>query len=246
MFNKCHKLKEIKGIENFNTSNVTNMISMFNECYELEYLNLFNFDTSNVTDMECMFAVCQKLKKIQGISKFNTSKVINMKIMFCGCEVIEFLDLSNFDTSNVKNMDNMFSYCYKLKEIKGIENFNLLNLTNADEIFEECNELKNREELEFSFGENINPNIHSMDELNVERKDITINFTSTDQKIKYSLNCCNLDVFSLIKEKLCLKFDELKNKKIFFLSNGNILKKKLTLEQNKIKDGEQILICINE
>ena len=52
--------------------------------------------------------------------------------------------------------------------------------------------------------------------------------------------------FPQSKKKLCLKFAELKNKKIFFLSNGNILKKNLTLEQNKIKDGEQILICINE
>ena len=52
--------------------------------------------------------------------------------------------------------------------------------------------------------------------------------------------------FPQSKKKLCLKFAELKNKKIFFLSNGNILKKKLTLEQNKIKDGDQILICINE
>ena len=245
LFNGCSSLKQIEFIS-FDTSQVKNMNSMFQECNELEYMNLSNFNTSNVTDMGHMFAICQKLKKIQGISKFNTSKVINMKIMFCGCEVIEFLDLSNFDTSNVKNMDNMFSYCYKLKEIKGIENFNLLNLTNADEIFEECNDLRNYEELVFLFGENNNPNIQSMDELNVERKDLTINFTSIDQRIKYSMNCCNLDVFSSIKEKLCLKFAELKNKKIFFLSNGNILKKNLTLEQNKIKDGEQILICINE
>ena len=29
MFNKCHKLKEIKGINKFNTNEVTNMNSMF-------------------------------------------------------------------------------------------------------------------------------------------------------------------------------------------------------------------------
>ena len=47
MFNECHKLKEIKGINNFNTSKVTNMKAMFNECHELEYLDLSNFDTSS-------------------------------------------------------------------------------------------------------------------------------------------------------------------------------------------------------
>ena len=222
------------------------MSMMFQGCDKLEYLNLSNFDTSNVTDMKAMFAVCKNLKKIQGINKFNTSKVIDMKEMFVGCMRIEYLDLSCFDTSNVKNMDNMFSYCYKLKDIKGIKDFNLSNLTNADEVFEECNKLNNYEELVFLFGENNNPNFQPIDELNVERKDITVNFISIDQKIKCSINCCNLDVFSTLKEKLCDKFDALKNKQIFFLSDGNVLKKNLTLEQNKIKDGAQILICIND
>ena len=29
MFNECYELKEIKGINNFNTSKVTSMIAMF-------------------------------------------------------------------------------------------------------------------------------------------------------------------------------------------------------------------------
>ena len=36
MFNQCHKLKEIKGINKFITNKVTNMRAMFQECYELE------------------------------------------------------------------------------------------------------------------------------------------------------------------------------------------------------------------
>ena len=48
MFNECHKLKQIKGINKFNTNIVTNMRVMFQECYELEYLDLSNFNTSNV------------------------------------------------------------------------------------------------------------------------------------------------------------------------------------------------------
>ena len=51
MFNKCHKLREIKGINNFNTINVIKMNSMFQECNELLSLDLSNFNTNNVTDM---------------------------------------------------------------------------------------------------------------------------------------------------------------------------------------------------
>ena len=58
MFNECHKLKEVKGINKFNTGKVNNMNAMFQFCYEIENLDLSNFDTSNVIDMGWMFFDC--------------------------------------------------------------------------------------------------------------------------------------------------------------------------------------------
>ena len=40
MFNEYLKLKEIKGIDKFNTSEVTTMKGMFQWCQEIKYLNL--------------------------------------------------------------------------------------------------------------------------------------------------------------------------------------------------------------
>jgi surface protein len=70
MFAKCYKLKEIKGINKFNTNQVTNMSTMFGKCNELEYLDLSNFNTSKVNDMECMFNECYKIKYL-GLSNFS-------------------------------------------------------------------------------------------------------------------------------------------------------------------------------
>ena len=50
-FNQCNKLKEIIGFNNFNTSKVTNMKAMFQECNELEFIDISNFNTSNTTDI---------------------------------------------------------------------------------------------------------------------------------------------------------------------------------------------------
>ena len=75
MFDKCHKLKEIKGINYFNTSNAIQMAGMFAECKELEYIDLSNLNTSNVTDMSILFNECYKLKEIKGINNFNTSNI---------------------------------------------------------------------------------------------------------------------------------------------------------------------------
>ena len=66
----CSKLKEIKGINKFNTSKVDNMRYMFYNCEELEYLDLSNFKTSQVNYMGNMFYDCKKLKELD-ISNFS-------------------------------------------------------------------------------------------------------------------------------------------------------------------------------
>ena len=74
-------------------------------------LGLNNFDTSKVTDMSSMFKDCTSLKKLD-LSSFDTSKVTNMNCMFYGCRSMKKLDLSNFNTKNVTNMRGLFSYSH--------------------------------------------------------------------------------------------------------------------------------------
>ena len=142
MFCQCKKLKEIKGLNNFNTSKVTNMGSLFGFCNELEYLDLSSFDTSNVTDISRMFSLCGKLKEIKGLNKFNTSKVTDMYALFSMCSQFECIDVSNFDTSNVKTIGFMFDSCSNLKEIKGLNNFNTTKATSMDGLFQSCQNLE--------------------------------------------------------------------------------------------------------
>ena len=74
-----------------NTSNVTGMYGIFNDCSGLTSLDISNFDTSNVT---------------------------NMNSMFINCTGLTSLDVSNFDTSKVTDMNSMFSDCKKLNAIR--------------------------------------------------------------------------------------------------------------------------------
>ncbi|EME8125041.1 BspA family leucine-rich repeat surface protein, partial [Enterococcus faecium] len=52
------RLQEITGLENLDTSQVTNMNYMFYNCWSLQSLDLSSFDTSQVTDMSYMFSSC--------------------------------------------------------------------------------------------------------------------------------------------------------------------------------------------
>ena len=120
-------------LSSFDTSNVTNMHSMFSCCKSLKELNLSNFDTSKVTVMEDMFYCCKSLKELN-LSNFDTNKVINMSNMFYKCFSLEELDLSSFNTSKVKDMGSMFSYCEGLKELD-ISSFNTSSVTNIKSMF---------------------------------------------------------------------------------------------------------------
>ena len=93
-------------LSSFDTSNVTNMQSMFqaSEITSLE-LDLSSFDTSNVTNMNYMFQGVN-LEKLD-LTSFDTSNVKYMSGMF-EMVTIGTLDLSSFDTSNVTDMRDMF------------------------------------------------------------------------------------------------------------------------------------------
>ena len=131
MFSECYKLKKIKGINNFNTANATELIASFQGCRELEYLDLTNFDTSKVIDMSCLFSQCFALKEIKGINNFNTANVTNMIAMFQGCNELVNLDLSNFNTAKVTIMSYMFNQCFELQYLN-ISNFNISFVTNME------------------------------------------------------------------------------------------------------------------
>ena len=80
MFYNCNKLKEIKGINKFNTNNVTKMNTMFQQCAELISLDLSNFNTSQVTEMDHMFNEYNKLEYLN-ILNFNIKYNCNIKNM---------------------------------------------------------------------------------------------------------------------------------------------------------------------
>ena len=122
--------------------NATSCLFMFRNCWSLESLDLNNFDTSQVTEMGGMFFWCVTLKSLD-LSFFNTSKVTSMFNMFRNCYSLAQLDVSNFNTSKVTSMNAMFSGCSKLTSLD-LSSFNTSIITNTIEMicmFERCNSL---------------------------------------------------------------------------------------------------------
>lgn len=135
-FNNFTKLKKIDGIENLNTSNVTDMGWMFAGCQSLTSLDVSGFNTANVTDMSNMFAQCRGLKSLD-VSHFNTANVTNMEAMFNDCSSVMKLDVSGFNTARVTDMSYMFFLCASMT-ILDVSHFNTANVTDISGMFIGC------------------------------------------------------------------------------------------------------------
>ena len=139
-FHLCQSLKEIQGISNLNTSEVTIMSGMFNSCSSLTSLDVSKFNTSNLKEMTGMFYACSSLTRLD-VSNFNTSNVTSMGQMFSGCSSLTDLDLSKFNTSNVVDMYRLFYGCSSLTCIIMGSQFTSNESTDATELFYGCSKL---------------------------------------------------------------------------------------------------------
>lgn len=141
----CNTDFEVIDLEGMNTSQVTNMSSIFENCQNLSYVSLKELDCSKVVSMKDMFLECPNLKEadlstlelksvrdlsgmfyectnLRSIS-FQTSGVIrpsSMRDMFSGCLSLAEIDLSRFDTGDLKENDcasNFIEYCDSLSKV---------------------------------------------------------------------------------------------------------------------------------
>lgn len=117
MFYACQSLLQV-DVSTFDTSNVTTMKGMFGSWDDFgairSVIGLENFNTSKVTDMSEMFR--QYGGNELNLSNFDTSNVTDMSGMFCYVYNVDQLDLSNFDTNKVSNYIDMFHGWYEINE----------------------------------------------------------------------------------------------------------------------------------
>lgn len=136
-------LREIKGIGNWDTSNVTDMHNMF-FCGsadglgggQLTNLDLSGWDTSNVKNMFSMFAGQRKLASLTGLSGWNTTNVTTMREMFAGdTDLKQIQGLSNFDLAKLTTTYQMFQDTHSLAQVDLSHNPVPTGLTDSAQMF---------------------------------------------------------------------------------------------------------------
>jgi len=81
-------------------------------------------------------------------------------------------------------------------------------------------------------------------ELNEGEELMVVNFKSVDQKLNYSMICKNTDIFNKIENKLYEDNEEYYDTPNYFTVNGTKIHKNKSLEWNKIKNNDIIMLNI--
>ena len=74
---------------------------------------------------------------------------------------------------------------------------------------------------------------------------IAILFKSLDENIQRPISCKMTDTFIQIEEKIYNEYPEYKDFNTYFTVNGNEIERNKTIDENKIKDGNIIIINID-
>ena len=115
-------------IGNWNVSNVTSMARMFQGTPFNQ--NIGSWDVGKVTNMESMFSNAANFN--QDIGSWNTSQVTYMSGMFSGTKKFNE-DIGGWNTESVTSMFGMFTHAEQFNQFIG--NWNLENVTDIGQIF---------------------------------------------------------------------------------------------------------------
>jgi len=95
-------------ISHLNKKNI-GLVFSYNDMEEIRGLE--NWDVSEIIRMNELFSNCEKLKYVKGIEEWDVSNVKRFDGMFSNCVSLENLDISNWNISKDAQTEGMFNKC---------------------------------------------------------------------------------------------------------------------------------------
>lgn len=128
-FSGCSSLKKL-DLSGWNVEKVSDFINLFSGCIELEEIKGINdWNTNNVTGMSCTFLNCQNISKLD-LSKWDLKNVTNMTQTFWNMKKLKNLFLNNteFNIDGLKKYNRIITGCQEeiniyLKDLSSAEFF---------------------------------------------------------------------------------------------------------------------------
>ena len=135
MFTLCSKLTNYTPIANWNTSNNTSLAYAFYSSKISDLTSISNWDVSKVTSMEHTFQQASQITTLEGLRNWDTSSLVNISYMFYLANGITTTEpIKNWDTSKVENCEGTFLQMSALTTIN-LSGWNTGNVTTMENMF---------------------------------------------------------------------------------------------------------------
>ena len=110
LFRNCTNLVDIKGIENWDTTLLSNAMQVFDGTSSLTTIDLSGWNMDNITETSWMFQNCTSLTEIKGIENWTFEKVTRRaKEMFKNTPKLKVINLSKAEIKSGVDITGMFS-----------------------------------------------------------------------------------------------------------------------------------------
>lgn len=148
-FCEMSKITGIDGLSYLNTSEVTDMSSMFESCTKITSIDLSTFNTENVKYMNSTFYKCTGLTSLD-LSAWKLPKLYDMAFMFYKCSKLKTINFNQTDGNCIgHSLFCTFFSCYNLENID-LSHFDVQEVISMNGMCYDCNNLKS---IKFSTGE---------------------------------------------------------------------------------------------
>ena len=263
-YNNNQKISQNDKNNNINNYNIQNQIQCNNNniIQNNNYQNLFGNNNKLMNN---------NFNNQQNNNIFNSNNMQNNKNQQNSLQTKLILmeeDKKNIENMKNKEINELKKKINELKdELKKEKDKNKLleqNIINLDNLKKELNEEINKNKDMKKSIEMKNIYINELNQIIVEKEKkinilekklsrfpfeleedeqlMSVIFTTLDQKFHYSIICKNTDIFNTIENKLYNAFYEYSETENYFFVNGGKINKVKTLEYNKIKNNDLIIL----
>lgn len=125
---------------NLDTSGVTSVYSMLENCYELTSIDLSNFTAESLVSGEGMFSCCRKITSVT-VGFGEAPNLVTVRGMFYSCYKLTSINMPNFDTSHATIFTNHFYQCSSLNVAGSNYDIDITNGKEFTHMFYECTAL---------------------------------------------------------------------------------------------------------
>ena len=242
------KIKEEEKLENEDIKKDKDEKEEKEEKKQKEDNNIKNSDNEEINEMKSKIDSLEK--------KLKSEEILNESLLI---KISEERKLRETHEKTIQDKQQLIDkYEKKIKELED-EISKLIEDKNSQKK-EELPNQKNDGLFNFSFNLN-NNNLEDFKslfkDLNYEldeekekegknEKHFAVNFISIDQRIHYPVSCTSDSLISRLEEELYNEYPEYKEYFTYLTVNGHLVKRFKTIEENKIKKGDAILVNIYE